>query len=253
LAKKSGRSNGRVTVRHQGGREKRFHREIDWKRDKEGIWGVVTTIEYDPNRNARIALINYVDGDKRYILAPDGIKVGQKIMSSELAPLEIGNTLPLGKIAVGTPIHNIEIAPGKGAQIVRGAGSVATLQGREDFWILVKMPSSEIRRFDPKAKATIGQVSNPDAKNKKLKKAGDKRHIGIRPTVRGVAQHPNSHPHGGGEGRSGVGMKAPKTPWGKPAVGKTRAKKKYSDKLIVQGRKRGKHAGGKKQSRGGSK
>ncbi|MBX4205620.1 50S ribosomal protein L2 [Candidatus Microgenomates bacterium] len=253
LRKKSGRSKGKVTVRHQGGREKRFLREIDWKRNKDGIWGKVTTIEYDPNRNSRIALIVYQDGDKKFILAPDGLKVGQKITSGEFAPLEVGNTLPLSKIAVGTPIHNIEITPGKGAQIVRGAGSVALLQGREEAWVLVKMPSAEIRRFVPTARATVGQVGNVAHKTRKLRKAGTKRHMGIRPTVRGVAMHPNSHPHGGGEGRSGVGMKAPKTPWGKSAVGKTRAKKKYSDKLIVAGRKRGPHAGGKGQSRGGTK
>jgi large subunit ribosomal protein L2 len=253
LPKKSGRSNGRVTVRHQGGREKRFHRAIDFKREKDGIWAKVETIEYDPNRNSKIALVLYEDGERRYILAPEGLKIGQKIVSGELAPLEVGNTLPLAKIAVGTPIHNLEIMPGKGAQMVKGAGSVATLQGREEEWVLVKLPSAEIRRFSPLAKATVGQVGNVTHKARVLRKAGVKRHMGIRPTVRGVAQHPNSHPHGGGEGRSGVGMKAPKTPWGKAAVGKTRAKKKYSDKLIVAGRKRGPHAGGKKQSRGGTK
>lgn len=242
LSKKSGRSKGTVTIRHQGGREKRFLREIDFKRGKVGVWAVVEAIEYDPNRNSRIARVLYKDGERKYILAPFNLKIGQKIISGEMAPLEIGNALPLSKIAVGTQIHNIEIKPGKGGQVVRGAGSLATVFGREESWVLIKMPSAEIKRFDPTCMATIGQVGNIDIKSRKLKKAGVKRHMGIRPTVRGKAQHPNAHPHGGGEGRSSVGLKYPKTPYGKPAVGKTRSKKKYSDKLIIQRRKKGKHS-----------
>ena len=237
LRKKSGRSKGKVTVRHQGGREKRYLRTIDWKREKDGVWGIITTIEYDPNRNSKIALVVYEDGDKRYILAPVGLKVGQKITSGELAPMETGNTLPLGKIAVGTPVHNLEIMPGKGAQMVKGAGSVAMVQGREENWVLIKMPSAEIRRFDPKAKATVGQVGNVTHKARNLRKAGTKRHMGIRPSVRGVAMNPVDHPHGGGEGVNPVGLKYPKTPWGKPTIGAKTRKKKYSNKFIVRRKK----------------
>lgn len=243
LPKNSGRgTSGRITVRHQGGRQKRFLREIDFKRNKKDVWGKVEEIEYDPNRNANIALILYEDGDRRYILAPEGIKKGQKVISSESAPLEMGNALPLSKIPVGSEIHNLEIRPGKGGQMVKSAGVAATVQSKEDGAVIVKLPSSEIRRFRPEAYATIGQVGNAEMKTKIIGKAGRKRRMGIRPTVRGTAQHPGSHPHGGGEGRSGVGMKYPKTPYGKPAVGKTRRKKKYSDKLIVKRRKPGKHS-----------
>jgi len=242
LPKNSGRSNGKVTVRHQGGRNKRFLREIDFnRRKKEGIVGEVVRIEVDPNRNAEVALIHYQDGDKRYIIAPNGLKIGQKILAGPEAGLGIGNALPLSKIAIGTQIHNIEVKPGKGGQIVRGAGSVAILQGKEEKWVLVKMPSAEIKRFNPNSWATIGQVGNTEVGNTRIRKAGINIKRGIRPTVRGVAQHPDSHPHGGGEGRSGVGLKYPKTPWGKPAVGNTRTKKKYSDKLIISRRKLGKH------------
>ena len=242
LSKKSGRSNGKVTVRHQGGRNKRFLREISFDRkDKEGIVGIVETIESDPNRNAKIALVHFSDGDKRYILAPNGLKLGQKVSSGKDANQEVGNSMPLSQIAVGTQIHNIEITPGKGAQAVKSAGSVAILQGREEKWVLVKMPSGEIRRFNPLSYATVGQVGNVEVGNQRVSKAGINIRRGIRPTVRGVAQNPNSHPHGGGEGRSGVGLKYPKTPWGKPAVGNTRSKKKYSDKLIVSRRKLGSH------------
>ncbi len=241
LSKKSGRSLGVVTVRHQGGRNKRYLREIDFKRDKKGISGKVETIEVDPNRNARIALVLYEDGDRRYILAPYGLEVGKKVIASESAPLEPGNALPLSKLPVGMSIHNIEIKPGHGGQVVKSAGSVALVQGKEEKYILVKMPSGEIRRFAPSAWATIGQVGNPEAKTIRLTKAGTRRKMGIRPTVRGVAMHPNAHPHGGGEGRSSVGLKYPKTPWGKPAVGKTRSRRKYSNHLIVSPRKKGKH------------
>ncbi len=243
LPKKSGRSRGKLTVRHQGGRQKRFLREIDFKRDKRDIWGRVEAIEYDPNRNAQIALVVYEDGERRYIIAPSGISVGSKIIASETAAIEPGNALPLAKIPVGTAVHNIEIRRGKGGQIVKSAGSVATIQGKEGNYVLVKLPSGEVRRFPSDCWATVGQVGNADARTEVIGKAGRKRLMGIKPTVRGVAMNPKSHPHGGGEGRSGVGMKYPKTPYGKKAVGKTRKRKKYSDKLIVTPRKRGKHVG----------
>ena len=242
LSKHSGRSGGRVTVRHQGGRHKRFLRKIDFERDKKDIWGRVVRVEYDPNRSARIALIYYEDGEKRYILAPLGLKEGQKIIASDSAPIEAGNALPLYKMPVGTQIHNIELRPGKGAQMVKAAGTYATVQSKEKDFVLVKLPSGEIRKFVSGARATVGQIGNIERKNINLRKAGRKRNMGIRPTVRGTAQPPDSHPHGGGEGRSGIGMKYPKTPYGKPAVGKTRRKRKYSDNLIIKGRKKGKHS-----------
>lgn len=241
LPKKSGRSSGTITVRHQGGRAKRFLRDIDFNRDKKDVWGRVERVEYDPNRNVEIALIVYEDGDRRYILAPSGLKAGDKVVSSEVAPIEIGNALPLDKIPAGTAIHNIEIRPGKGGQFVRSAGSAAVVQGKEENYVLLRLPSGEIRRFLPNALATVGQLGRIEAKEERLGKAGRKRWMGVRPTVRGVAMHPNAHPHGGGEGRSSVGLKYPKTVYGKPAVGKTRKKRKYSDKLIVQGRRPGKH------------
>jgi len=238
LKKVSGRnSSGKVTVRHQGGRVKRYFRLVDFKRDKIDVWGKVMTIEKDPNRKASIALVNFADGEKRYILAPLGLVIGAKVITSSDAPLEIGNTLPLSKIPVGTQIHNIEIVPGKGGQIVRSAGSFAVVFGVEKDAVLVKMASGEIRRFDGRSLATIGQISNPEAKKTVIRKAGTMRKMGVRPTVRGVAMHPNAHPHGGGEGRSSVGLKYPKTPWGKPAVGKTRNKKRYSNRIIVSHRK----------------
>src|SRR5258708_7604529 len=241
LSKKSGRSGGKVVVRHQGGRNKRFLRIIDFKRDKKDVWGIVETIEIDPNRNSLIALVLYTDGDRRYITAPQDLKIGQKVVASTEAPIEVGNAMPISKLPIGTPIHNLEIKPGFGAQLVKSAGSGATVQGKEDNYTLVKLPSGEGKRFMPDRWATFAQVGNADIWTKKLRKAGTKINRGIRPTVRGVAQHPNSHPHGGGEGRSGIGLKYPKTPWGKPAVGKTRNKKKYSDRLIVTGRKKGPH------------
>lgn len=236
LKKHSGRRGGKITVRHQGGRNKRFLREIDFKRNKVDVWGVTEAVEYDPNRNAEIAMILYEDGERRYILAPEGLKVGSKVISSDNAPIEVGNTLPMGIIPVGSAIHNLEVKVGKGGQVVKSAGSAAAVFGKEENWVLVKLPSGEVRRFDPKARATIGRVGNVEAKNRRFKKAGTKRHMGIRPSVRGVAMHPNAHPHGGGEGRSGVGMKYPKTVYGRPAVGKTRSKNKYSDKMIVERR-----------------
>ncbi|OGM06594.1 50S ribosomal protein L2 [Candidatus Woesebacteria bacterium GWC1_42_13] len=241
LAKKSGRSQGSLTVRHQGGREKRYLRNVDFKRDKFDVWGRVETIEYDPNRNAEIALVLYEDGERRYILAPDGLVIGQKIVSGPKAPVESGNALPLGKIPIGTGIHNLEVRAGKGGQMVKSAGAVASVQGKEDNWVLVKLPSGEVRRFDPKAFATIGQVGRIEFKTEKIGSAGRKRHMGVRPTVRGVAMHPHAHPHGGGEGRSHIGLKYPKTPYGKKAVGNTRKRRKYSDKLIVSGRSLGPH------------
>jgi large subunit ribosomal protein L2 len=238
LSKNSGRSaSGKVSVRHQGGRQKRYYREIDWKRDKKDVVGIVEALEYDPNRSANLALIRYSDGERRYILAPDGLAADAKIVAGEAAALTAGNALPLRAIPVGTLVHSVEIVPGKGAQVARGAGTAATVMGLENEYALVKLPSGEVRRFRPEAYATIGQVGNADWKNVEWGKAGRKRHRGIRPTVRGTAQNPKSHPHGGGEGRSGEGMN-PKTPWGKPARGKrTRSKFKYSNKLIAQRRK----------------
>lgn len=240
LQKHSGRSNGRVTVRHQGGRSKRFLRVIDFKRDKKEIWATVEAIEYDPNRNARLARLIYADGLRSYIIAPNDLKEGMKVISSSDAPLEVGNCLPLSKIPVGTQINNIEIKVGRGGQIARGAGIVAVVFGKDETNVLIKMPSGEIRRFNPECLAVIGQVGNIEDKNKKLGKAGANRWRGVRPAVRGVAMHPDAHPHGGGEGRSRVGLKYPKTPWGKKAVGKTRNPKKYSRHAIIEGRQRGK-------------
>lgn len=237
LKNKAGRRLGTVNVRHQGGREKRQFRMIDFKRNKIDVWGRVTAIEYDPNRNAEIALVLYEDGERRYILAPVGLKINDRVVSSENAPIEKGNALPLKAIPVGTQVHNLEIRLGKGGQIVRSAGSFAVIFGREEEWVLVKLPSGEIRRFNPEAFTSIGQVGNVESKNEVIGKAGRVRHMGIRPTVRGVAMHPNAHPHGGGEGRSGIGMKHPKTVYGKSAVGNTRNKIKYSNYLIAQKRK----------------
>lgn len=237
--KSSGRNvTGKVTMRHQGGRHKRFLRVIDWKRDKRDMKAVVLSIEYDPNRTANIALLQYADGEKRYMIAPEGLETGATIMNGEKALLRIGNALPLKKIPVGTTVHNLELRVGKGAQLARSAGCGLIIQGREEAYILVKLPSGEIRRISPECYATIGQVSNPAWKTVVLGKAGRKRHMGIRPSVRGVAQHPGSHPHGGGEGRSPIGMTAPKSPWGKKTLGnKTRNKSKYSNNLIVKDRR----------------
>lgn len=238
LPKRSGRNaSGKVTVRHQGGRHKRFLREVDWRREKLGIPAVVESLEYDPNRTANLALLKYQSGERKYILAPEGLKIGQTVMSGDMAPITVGNSLPLSAIPVGTLVYALEIAPGKGAQLVRSAGAAAIISGFEESFALVKLPSGEIRRFNPKAMATIGQVGNIDWKNVNLGKAGRSRHMGVRPTVRGTAQNPHSHPHGGGEGRSGEGMH-PKTPWGKSARGThTRKKSKHSARLIVQRRK----------------
>ena len=238
LAKRSGRNTtGHVTVRHQGARQKRYYREVDWKREDKDIFGKVEAIEYDPNRSANLALVKYPDGYKKYIVAPEGLILGQMVGAGETAPLIPGNFLPLTNIPVGSAIHNLEIVPGKGGQMVRSAGTSAVIMGFEEAYALVKLPSGEIRRFKNACRATLGQVGNAEWKNVNFGKAGRRRRMGIRPTVRGTAQNPRSHPHGGGEGRSGEGMH-PKTPWGKSARGnRTRLKMKYSHKLIVQRRK----------------
>ena len=239
IGRKTGRdSSGKVSVRHRGGGSKRYLRSVDFLREKRGVTGIVEQIEYDPNRNVEIALILYKDGERRYILAPEGIKIGSQILCSQDAEIVAGNSLPLKNIPIGTPIHNLEITPGKGGQIVRGAGTMALILSKEESNAQVKLPSGELRLFPLACWATIGQLGNIDRKLFKLRKAGDSRHRGIRPTVRGVAQNPHSHPHGGGEGRSGIGMPGPKTPWGKPARGKkTRKKGKYNSRLILKRRK----------------
>ena len=236
--KNGGRNNlGRLTVRHQGGGAKQKYRIIDFKSNKDGIPGKVATIEYDPNRSANIALINYADGEKRYILAPKDIKVGQTILSGESCDIRVGNAMRLDKIPVGTIIHNIELYPGHGGQLVRSAGASAQILGREDKYVLVRLTSGEVRKILGGCRATIGEVGNADYMNVNYGKAGRVRHMGINPTVRGSVMNPNDHPHGGGEGRAPVGRKAPLTPWGKIALGlKTRNKKKKSSDLIVRRR-----------------
>ena len=238
LSKKGGRNNtGRITVRHQGGGAKRKYRIIDFKRNKDGIVGTIATIEYDPNRSANICLVNYLDGEKRYILAPKGIKVGDKIVSGENADIRIGNALPLDKIPVGTIIHNIEMYAGHGGQLVRSAGASAQILGREGKYVIIRLTSGEVRKLLGNCRATIGEIGNADHMNVNIGKAGRKRHMGINPTVRGSVMNPNDHPHGGGEGRTPVGRKAPLTPWGKIALGlKTRKTKKKSNDLIVRRR-----------------
>ncbi len=239
LKKHSGRNNsGKVTVRHQGSGEKKFLREIDFKRDKHDIPALVEAIEYDPVRTANIALLLYQDGERRYILAPQGLKVGETVVSGKKAEVKVGNALPLKKIPIGTVIHNIELKLGKGGQLVRGAGTGAVLQAKEKGMATIRLPSGELRKVPWDCFATVGQVGRSEWKTVVFGKAGRKRHMGIRPTVRGVAQDPRSHPHGGGEGRSGIGMPSPKSPWGKKTKGKkTRKPKKYSDKLIIKRRK----------------
>ena len=237
--KHSGRDNsGKVVVRHQGGQQKRFIRIIDFKRDKEDIQGKVIGIEYDPNRTCEIALIQYVDGEKRYILLPIGLKLNDKVKSGENVAIHIGNALPLANVPVGTFVHNIELTPGKGGQLARGAGTAAIVTAKDGNYVHLKMPSGEVRRVSGRGLATIGQVGNIDWKNEEIGKAGRNRLMGVRPTVRGTAQNPRSHPHGGGEGRSGIGLKSPKTYAGRKAVGNTRKPKKYSDKNILTRRKK---------------
>ena len=239
VKKHAGRNNsGKITVRHQGGGEKRKYRIIDFRRNKFDIEGTVATIEYDPNRSANIALINYSDGEKRYIIAPKGLKVGMKVISGEKTDVKVGNAMVLMNIPVGTVIHNIELTLGKGGQIARSAGQSAQILGREDKYVLIRLSSGETRKVLGTCMATIGEVGNEDYSLVRLGKAGRTRHMGIRPTVRGSVMNPNDHPHGGGEGRTPVGHKKPMTPWGKPALGyKTRKTKKSSSKLIVTRRK----------------
>ena len=237
LKKNGGRNQqGRLTVRHQGGGHKRLYRVIDFKRTKDGIPARVATIEYDPNRSARIALLNYVDGEKRYILAPNGLKVGDQVVSGPDADIKVGNALPLKNIPVGTTVHNVELKIGKGAQLVRSAGTSAQLMAKEGDYALLRMPSGELRKVHINCRATIGEVGNLEHENITLGKAGRNRWLGVRPENRGVAMTPNDHPHGGGEGRCPVGRKLPVTKWGKCAMGAKTRRKKGSEKLIIKGR-----------------
>ena len=237
IKKNSGRNNqGKITVRHQGGGVKRKYRIIDFKRNKLEIPGTVASIEYDPNRTANIALINYADGEKRYIIAPKGLQVGMKIEAGANADIKVGNALPIMNIPVGTMIHNIELRPGKGGELARSAGTSAQILGREGKYVMVRLSSGEQRKVLGTCMATVGEVGNEDSSLVRLGKAGRKRHMGIRPTVRGSVMNPNDHPHGGGEGRAPVGRKAPMTPWGKPALGLKTRKKKQSDKFIIRRR-----------------
>ena len=238
LKKNSGRNNqGKITVRHRGGGVRRKYRIVDFKRKKDGIPATVIGIEYDPNRTANIALISYADGEKAYILAPNGLKVGAKVMSGETAEIRVGNCLPLENIPVGTEVHNVELYPGKGGQLVRSAGNSAQLMAKEGKYATLRLPSGEMRMVPIICRATIGQVGNIEHDLVNIGKAGRKRHMGIRPTVRGSVMNPNDHPHGGGEGKTGIGRPGPSTPWGKPALGlKTRKKNKQSNKLIVRRR-----------------
>lgn len=238
LKKHSGRnSRGKITVRHRGGGTRTKYRIIDFKRDKDNIEGKVATIEYDPNRSANIALIHYADGEKRYIIAPENLQVGNVIISGEDVDIQVGNALPLSSIPVGTLIHNIEILPGKGAQMVRSAGNGAQLMAKEGRYALVRLPSGEVRKVLQGCRATIGEVGNEEHQNITIGKAGRKRNMGWRPTVRGSVMNPNDHPHGGGEGKAPIGRKSPVTPWGKPTLGyKTRKKNKASNQYIVKRR-----------------
>jgi len=239
--KRSGRNMyGRITVRHRGGGHKRHIRLVDFKRDKLEIPATVAAIEYDPNRTARLALLHYADGEKRYIVAPVGLMVGDQVFSGELADIRPGNSMPLANIPVGTMIHNIELQPGKGGQMVRSAGTSAQLLAKEGKYVHVRLPSGEVRLVLQNCRATIGQVGNVDHSNIKLGKAGRKRHMGWRPTVRGSAMSPRDHPHGGGEGRSPIGMPGPKSPWGKPTLGKKTRHNKRTDKFIVRHRSQAK-------------
>lgn len=240
IKRKAGRNNqGKITVRHHGGGHKKQYRVIDFKRIKDGIPGRVATIEYDPNRSANIALINYADGEKRYILAPKGLEVGTTIYSGPEADIKVGNALPLANIPMGTTIHNIEMKPGKGGQLVRSAGTSAQVLGREGKYVIVRLQSGEVRLILATCRATIGQVGNQEHELINIGKAGRSRWLGKRPTVRGSVMNPNDHPHGGGEGRTPIGRKSPMTPWGKPTLGyKTRNKKNKSSKFIIRGRKK---------------
>ena len=237
VKKNGGRNNqGKITVRHQGGGAKRKYRIIDFKRNKLNVPGTVASIEYDPNRTANIALINYADGEKRYIIAPKGLTVGMTVMAGADADIKVGNALPIINIPVGTMVHNIELRPGKGGELARSAGASAQILGREGNYVMIRLSSGEQRKVLESCMATVGVVGNEDASLVKIGTAGRKRHMGIRPTVRGSVMNPNDHPHGGGEGRAPVGRKAPMTPWGKPALGLKTRKKKQSDKFIVRRR-----------------
>ena len=236
IKKTGGRNNrGRITVRHRGGGHKRRYRIVDFKRDKAGT-ATVMSIEYDPNRTARIALVLFEDGIKRYIVAPNGVTVGDTVASGEDVPVTTGNSRPLGTLPTGTLIHNVEVTPGKGGQMVKSAGAVAQVMAHESGYTLIRLPSGEMRRLRSNCLATVGQVSNLDHKNEKLGKAGRNRHRGRRPSVRGSAMNPDAHPHGGGEGRSGIGMPGPKTPWGQPALGKRTRRNKKTNKFILRRR-----------------
>jgi large subunit ribosomal protein L2 len=235
--KRAGRNNqGRITVRHRGGGERRHIRKVDFKRKKHGIPATVAAIEYDPNRSARLALLHFSDGEKRYIIAPLGLYVGDKVLSGPDAEVRPGNCLPLGSIPLGTTIHNIELKEGRGGQMVRAAGTSAQILGKEGAYAAIRLPSGEVRRVRQTCYATIGEVGNPDHSNIKLGKAGRKRHMGIRPTVRGSAMSPRDHPHGGGEGRSPIGLPGPKSPWGKPTLGKKTRRNKSTEKYIIRHR-----------------
>ena len=238
--RRAGRNNqGRITVRHRGGGHKKQLRKIDFKRDKQSIPAKVASIEYDPNRSARIALLHYVDGEKRYILAPIGLQVGDTVIAGPEAEIRAGNSLPLANIPLGTMLHNIELYEGRGGQLVRAAGTSAQLLGKEGAYAAIRLPSGEVRRVRQKCYATIGEVGNPEHGNIKLGKAGRKRHRGIRPTVRGSAMSPRDHPHGGGEGRQPIGLPGPKSPWGKPTLGKKTRRNKRTGKYIIKRRSKG--------------
>lgn len=237
LKKHSGRSSGVLTVRGQGGRHKRYYREVDFKRNKFGVEGVVQSLEYDPNRNVSIALIKYQDGEHRYILAPSGLKVGDKVISDDKVEAKPGNSMRLKNITIGTIVHNVELIPGRGGVLARSAGVGIQLLAKEGRFAHLKMPSGEIRMVPLESLVTIGSLGNEEVRQKVLGKAGRSRHMGIKPTVRGVAQDPDSHPHGGGEGRSGIGRKKPMTKYGRPAVGKTRNRNKWTNRYIIKRRK----------------
>ncbi len=237
--RRNGRNNqGKITVRHRGGGAARKYRIMAWQRSKFGVPAKVARIEYDPNRSANIALLYYADGEKAYVLAPKGLEAGMTVNAGPEAELSVGNTLPLSKLPIGVPVHAIELRPGKGAQLARSAGVSALIQAKDEKYATILLPSKEVRLVPVEGMATLGEVGNADHKNEKLGKAGRRRHMGFRPAVRGAVMHPGAHPHGGGEGKNGVGLKYPKTPWGKPALGKkTRNRRKYSTKMIVRDRR----------------
>ncbi|MBI4036421.1 50S ribosomal protein L2 [Candidatus Daviesbacteria bacterium] len=237
LKKHSGRSGGHVTVRGQGGRHKRYYRQVDFQRNKFGVEGEVIKLEYDPNRNVNIALVKYTDGEYRYILAAKGLKVQDKVVANEKVTMSIGNTMKLKYVPVGSLVHNVELVPGRGGQLARSAGTGIQLVAKEGQYAHLKLPSGEVRKVPVESLATIGSLGSEDVKHRVIGSAGRKRHMGVRPTVRGVAQNPDSHPHGGGEGRSGIGRKKPMTVYGKPAVGKTRKKGKWTNKYIIKRRR----------------